>query len=43
VKGGTFIKHNFSIFKYVQDVCKGMQYFLREEVLEGENAYKCDK
>lgn len=29
--------------KYVQDIRKGMLHFLREEVLEGENAYKCDK
>lgn len=29
--------------KYVQDVHKGMLHFLREEVLDGENAYKCDK
>ena len=29
--------------KYVQDVRKGMLHFLREEVLDGENAYKCDK
>ncbi|RNA25817.1 ubiquitin carboxyl-terminal hydrolase 42 isoform X1 [Brachionus plicatilis] len=29
--------------KYVQDIRKGMQHFLREEVLDGENAYKCEK
>ncbi|CAF0839857.1 unnamed protein product [Brachionus calyciflorus] len=29
--------------KYVQDIRKGMLHFLREEVLDGENAYKCEK
>jgi ubiquitin carboxyl-terminal hydrolase 36/42 len=29
--------------KFVQDIRKGMLDFLREEVLDGENAYKCDK
>ena len=29
--------------KYVQDIKKGMMHFLRQEVLDGENAYKCDK
>lgn len=29
--------------KYVTDIRKGMLHFLREEVLDGENSYKCDK
>ncbi len=29
--------------KYVADIRKGMLHFLREEVLDGENSYKCDK
>jgi len=29
--------------KYVQDIRKGMLHFLREEILEGENSYKCDR
>ncbi|RNA13776.1 Ubiquitin carboxyl-terminal hydrolase [Brachionus plicatilis] len=29
--------------KYAQDIRKGMLHFLREEVLDGQNAYKCDK
>ena len=27
----------------MQDIRKGMLHFLRQEVLEGENSYKCDK
>ena len=27
----------------MKDLQKGMLHFLREEVLDGENAYKCDK
>lgn len=29
--------------KYVQDIRKGMLHFLKEEILDGENAYKCEK
>lgn len=29
--------------KYITDIRKGMLHFLREEVLDGENSYKCDK
>ena len=29
--------------KYTQDIRKAMLHFLREEVLDGENAYKCEK
>lgn len=29
--------------KYVHDIRKGMFHFLREEVLDGENSYKCEK
>lgn len=29
--------------KYTQELSKGIAHFLREEVLDGENAYKCDK
>lgn len=29
--------------KYVNDIRKGMLHFLKEEVLEGENSYKCDR
>ncbi len=39
----TFSLSNPLFQKYIQDVSKGMSYFLREEVLDGENAYKCDK
>lgn len=29
--------------KHTMDIRKGMIHFLREEILDGSNAYKCDK
>ncbi len=37
------INLDWSFLKYVTDIRKGMLHFLREEVLDGENSYKCDK
>jgi hypothetical protein len=29
--------------KFTHDVRKAMLYFLREEILDGENAYRCQR
>jgi hypothetical protein len=34
---------DFMLIKYAQDIRKGMLYFLREEILDGDNAYRCQR